>query len=428
MILRDDVLQDGAASINPAWFYRPAHAEIFNALAAMAAANMAVDLVTLRDHPGDRLEDIGGIQYLADLVKGVPNADSLEHYAKIIEGKYTRRRLIMAANEISASAYSEDTEVFDVVGAAFESVQAAGTIETDDRQVSGGDAMQGMIDRVVAVRAGEVTSALPTGFPMLDAMLDGNGMQDGDLVVLAARPKIGKSIVKGDIVRNVAATGCGVLDISGEMRRSELMKRHAGAMTSILTSRISKATKLTEEDMDLLRDAQREMDSWQYQIIDQPMTIPMIAAAAKRQNSLWDGNLKLVTIDYLHLMIPDGSGQGREQQVGLMMRQCKMAAQAMGVPWLVLSQFNRGAADGRPEPNQFRDSGQIEEHANTAIILDRADEATHGVGDPAGPFSHLLLSVALQRSGVMPGWASPVSRKLRYCCTRTETLDGTEIS
>jgi replicative DNA helicase len=287
--------------------------------------------------------------------------------------------------------------------------------------------MRGMISHVRAVQAGEAHAALPTGFPMLDRQLDGGGLSG--LAVLAARPKKGKSIVAGDIIRNVARSGEGVLHISGEMMREELMRRHAGAMTNILTSRISKAKNLDEADMAALDEAAATVESWPYEIIDQSLTIPMIAAAAKRQNSLWDGNLKLVVIDYLHLMIPDVTVKGREQQIGLMMRQCKVAQQNMGIPWLVLSQFNRGASDGRPEPHQFRDSGQIEEHANSCIILDWADESTHGDSDWAngGPWRQLLLAVALQRSGVMEGWGDPVSRKLRYCVTRTEELCGTEM-
>ena len=422
MLLSPDALIEAAAEIDPAWFYRPAHVTIFEALRKMSGEGVAVDIPLLRDRLGGELEKIGGLDYLVELVTGTPNASSISHYAEIIKDKHTKRQLIIAAGLISDTAYNDNVTATEASGSACSLVQDAVSHQQGERQSSGGSAMTEMLDHMEAVRSGTIPSALPTGFGGLDAILDGGGIQEGDLVVLAARPKKGKSIVAGDIVRNVCGGGHGVLHISGEMRRRELMKRHAGAMTGVFTSKISKAYKLTEDDIGKLYQAQVQMDSWKYEVIDQSMTISAIAAAAKRQNSRWDGGLSLVVVDYLHLMVPDNFGAGREQQVGLMMRQCKVAAQNMGVPWLVLSQFNREAHGSRPEVNQFRDSGQIEEHANTAIILDldsdkNYDEANWAAG---GPYKHLLMAVALQRSGVMPGWSNPVSRKLRFCLTRTE--------
>lgn len=426
MILSAEALQEGCTSIRPEWFYRPSHQTIFAELRKLAAADTAIDLVLLRDSFGDRLGSIGGIEYLASLVEGVPNASSISHYADIIRDKHTKRKLIQSGTAICDMGYSSMSAV-EAVGEAYSLVQSAGEQQKQRRQVSAGDAMASMLEHAEAVQLGHIRPSLPSGFPALDARLTGGGFRPGNLTIAAARPGIGKSLMAGDFTRNMACAGHGGLFVSGEMTATEIMERHAAAMTNIYAAKIARGN-LTDAEKADLTTAAGAIKNWRMEIMDTSATISEIAAEAKRLNSKWNGGLDCVIIDYLGLMRPDSTTIGREQQVGLMARQCKMYAQSMNIPWIVLHQLNRDGAHGRPEMYQLRDSGQLEEHANTVLLLDWDTETEHGGAvEDGGPWRHLLIRVAKQRGGLTTSWGGAIHRRLRGYVTRTEEYDFMEI-
>lgn len=424
-LLSAEALTDAVAEVNAAWFYRPAHQVIFAKLKEMASEGSPVDLVLLRDGLGDSLASIGGVEYLADLVRGVPNADSISHYADIIKDKYTKRQLIINGTAIVDAAYDDAVSATEAVGKAYELVQRAGEEQRTRRQVSAGEAMASMIKHAEAVRDGHITPSLPSGMPHLDAMLTGGGFRPGNLILLAGRPSKGKSMVATDWARYMAQHNAGVLFVSGEMIANEIMERHASAMTDIYAAKIAQG-KITKEDIASI--GFYEAHKWNMEIMDTSAAISEIASEAKRLSSKWNGGLSCVIIDYLGLMRPSGKVQNREQAVGEMARECKMYAQSMNIPWIALHQLNRDGASGRPEMHQLRDSGQLEEHANTVLLLDWDTEQEHyDAPENGGPWRHLMIRVAKQRAGLTSSWGGAIHRKLRGCLTRTELLHGLDI-
>ncbi len=229
-------------------------------------------------------------------------------------------------------------------------------------------------------------------------------------------------VVAGDFTRSMVHGGAGGLIWTGEMTAMQIMQRHAAAQTGVFYSKLSQGTYTSDDEACI---EAMDTEDWKLEIIDDTgIGIGAIAAEAKRLNSKWDGGLNFVVIDHLGLVSPTDKKVNREQQVGAMVRECKVHAQHMGVVWIVLCQINRAGVQGRPELWHMRDSGQIEESANTILMLDWDNETLHDAPlEEGGPWRHLLLRVAKQRAGISTSWNGAVQRKLRGCLTRTEPLN-----
>lgn len=425
MVLRPERIQEAITNIQPEWFYRPAHRILFETMKTLAAGGSPVDLVILAQalEGSGQIDAVGGREYLADLVSGVPDASSIAHYANILRDKATKRALIEAGNNIVSQGYESTIPATEAVGNACAAIHSVGDSQATGRQTSACDAMSAVLQRAQDVRDGKIPPALPTGFPELDTLLTGGGIRPGQLIIVAARPGIGKSLVAGDMARNIVQNGGGVLFVSAEMSAQEIMERHAAAKSNVLAQKIARG-KWTEDDGRRLEHVRQGMARWRMEIIDEARPIAEIAAAAQRLDGEWNGGLSAVFVDYLGLMIPDRRDANREQQVGAMARHCKQYATQTGVPWVVLHQLNRAGAQGRPELHQLRDSGQLEEHANTCLLLDWASDAQQGdQWTNGGPWRELMIRIAKQRGGVVTSWANAVRRKLRGAVTRTESME-----
>jgi len=425
MLYRPEALQDAVAGVKPEWFYRPAHRTMFERLVRMAADGVAVDAMTVKQALFDagEYEQIGGDAYYRDLLEGVPDASNIAHYAKILRDKATKRALIEAGETIVSQGYDATISATEAIGNACAAVHSIGDSQATGRQTSACDAMSAVLQQVQDVRDGKIPPALPTGFPKLDLLLTGGGIRPGQLILVAARPGIGKSLVAGDMARSIVQAGGGVLCVSAEMSAQEIMERHAAAMSNVLAQKIARG-RWTDEDGRRLEQVRRDMARWRMQIIDEAKPIAEIAATAKRLDGEWNGGLSAVVVDYLGLMVPDGRDANREQQVGAMARDCKQAATQTGVPWVVLHQLNRAGAQGRPELHQLRDSGQLEEHANTCLLLDWASDEQQGdQWSNGGPWRELMIRIAKQRGGIVTSWENSVRRKLRGAVTRTEVME-----
>lgn len=424
MLYRSEALQDAVASVKPEWFYRPAHRILFERLAQMAADGVAVDAMTVKQALLDagEYERIGGDEYYLDLLTGTPDAQNIAHYAKIIRDKATKRALIEAGSQIVSQGYDPTVSAVEAVGDACAAIHGIGDSHVTGRQVAACDAMSALLQYGQDVRDGKMPPALPTGFPNLDKRLTGGGIRPGQLIIVAARPGIGKSLVAGDMARNIVRDGGGALFVSAEMSAQEIMERHAAAMSNLLAQKIAWG-KWKEDETVRLEKVRQDAAGWRMRIIDEAKSIAEIAAAAKRLDGEWNGGLSAVFVDYLGLMIPDRRDANREQQVGAMARQCKQAAAQTGVPWVVLHQLNRAGALGRPELHQLRDSGQLEEHANTCLLLDWASDAEQGDSwINGGSWRELMIRIAKQRGGIVTSWENSVRRKLRGAVTRTEAM------
>jgi replicative DNA helicase len=424
MLYRPEALQEAVADVKPEWFYRPAHRIMFERLVRMAADSVDIDALTVKQALIDagEYQRIGGDEYYQDLLSGVPDARHIAQYAKILRDKATKRALIEAGNQMVSQGYDATIPATEAVGNACAAIHSVGDSQATRRRISVGDAMSGVLQHGQDVREGKIPPALPTGFPNLDKRLTGGGIRPGQLILIAARPGIGKSLVAGDMARSIVQCGGGVLFVSGEMSSQEIMERHAAAMSNIIAAKLA-GGRCSGDEVRRLEQVQQETAGWRMQIIDEAKPIAEIAAVAKRLDGEWDGGLSAVFVDYLGLMTPDRRDTNREQEVGGMARQCKQAAAQTGVPWVILHQLNRAGATGRPELHHMRDSGQLEEHANTCLLLDWSSGELQGdQWSNGGAWRELMIRIAKQRGGLVTSWENSVRRKLRGAVTRTEAM------
>ena len=401
-------------------FFSVEHQTIYRALCELHDGDVPVDLVLLKDalERKRKLAGVGGIDYLAEIVRGVPNAASARYYAGIIRNKARLRKLIQVAAKIDADARAPDAEADALVAAL-----GQGLLDLDAAHGSDGETLDVVLADARAVQDGQRQSALSTGFADID-FPTGGGLRPGQLVIVAGGTSKGKSVFVGDIARHVLKSGGGVLWVSGEMTAKEIWRRLIAAESGVFATKFDRGS-LSDQDWQAANAARDSMQGWRLEIIDRAKSIPEIASAARRWANLWrhKGGLSLVIVDYLGLMTPDAKAASREQQVGGMARDCKRFASQLQVPWLVAHQLNRESKAARPELYMLRDSGQVEEHASGVLLLDWESDVEQNDGHRDGPFVAVLARVAKWRAGQTTGWQSAARLKFRRWVTRMDADD-----
>ncbi|MFD1734969.1 replicative DNA helicase [Bacillus salitolerans] len=361
----------------PEDFYRASHQKIFHTMLTLSEKGEPVDLVTVTSELADLklLEEIGGVSYLSDLANSVPTAANVEYYAKIIEEKSILRRLIRTATTIATDGYSRDDEVDVLLNEAEKSI-------LDVSRRKGGGAFQNIKDVLVdaydnieqlATRVGEITG-IPTGFTELDRMTA--GFQRNDLIIVAARPSVGKTAFSLNIAQNVATkAGENVAIFSLEMGAQQLVMRMLCAEGNI-NAQALRTGKLTPEDWGKLTMAMGSLSNAGIYIDDTPgIKINEIRSKCRRLKQ--ESGLGMILIDYLQLIQGNGrAGENRQQEVSEISRSLKALARELQVPVIALSQLSRGVEsrqDKRPMMSDIRESGSIEQDADIVAFLYRDD-------------------------------------------------------
>ncbi len=358
-------------------FYRASHQRIFNAMLKLADKGEPVDLVTVTKDLADAkiLEEIGGVSYLSDLANSVPTAANIEYYAKIVEEKSILRRLIRTATGIAQEGYNREDEVDSLLDDAEKQI-----MEVAQRKNTG--AFQNIKDVLVKTydniellhhRKGEITG-IPTGFTDLDRMTA--GFQRNDLIIVAARPSVGKTAFALNIAQNVATkTDENVAIFSLEMGADQLVMRMLCAEGNINAQNL-RTGNLTAEDWGKLTMAMGSLSNAGIYIDDTPgIKVSEIRAKCRRLKQ--ESGLGMVLIDYLQLI--QGSGrnkENRQQEVSEISRSLKALARELQVPVIALSQLSRGVEqrqDKRPMMSDIRESGSIEQDADIVAFLYRDD-------------------------------------------------------
>jgi len=361
----------------PEDFYRAAHQKIFHAMLKVADKGEPVDLVTVTAELADAkaLEEIGGVSYLSELADAVPTAANVEYYARIVEEKSVLRRLIRTATSIAQDSYTREDEVDVLLNEAEKKI-----MEISQRKHSG--AFQNIKDVLVQAydniemlhnRKGEITG-IPTGFTELDRMTA--GFQRSDLIIVAARPSVGKTAFALNIAQNVATkTNENVAIFSLEMSAQQLVMRMLCAEGNINAQNL-RTGKLTPEDWGKLTMAMGSLSNAGIYIDDTP-SIRVSEIRAKCRRLKQESGLGMVLIDYLQLI--QGSGRNREnrqQEVSEISRSLKALARELEVPVIALSQLSRSVEqrqDKRPMMSDIRESGSIEQDADIVAFLYRDD-------------------------------------------------------
>ena len=376
IFLDSDTLIDAMEIVTPRSFYRRSHQIIFQSMIQLSNRGEAIDLVTLKAEieKSNALEDIGGISYLSELSQSTPSSASVSYYAKIVDDKSLLRQLIQTANQIVVKSFEQGEEVQAIVDEAERSI-----LEVSEKRNSTGfqsiaDVLNQSIETIdrLAQNNEEITG-LPTGYQALDKMTA--GLQKEELIILAARPAVGKTAFALNIAQNVGTkTDKTVAIFSLEMGAESLVNRMLCAEGSIEASHL-RTGQLNEEEWRNLIVAMGSLSRASIYIDDTPGIKISEIRARCRKLAQETGNLGLILIDYLQLI--EGTGrENRQQEVSEISRQLKTLAKELKVPVIALSQLSRGVEqrqDKRPVLSDIRESGSIEQDADIVAFLYRDD-------------------------------------------------------
>ncbi len=377
MLMSKDAIADVVQVTHSSDFYIPAHELIFEIITDLYARGQPADPITVSAELTKRgeLNRIGGAAYLHTLISMVPTAANAEYYARIVSERALLRRLVDAGTRIVQMGYSADgAEATDLVDAA-QSVMYAVTEQRNSEDYQPLSAiMEGALDELEAIgsRGGAMTG-VPTGFADLDKLT--NGLHPGQMVVIAARPSMGKSTLALDIARCAAVkNNLPTCVFSLEMGRNEITMRLLSAEAKVPLQHMRAGT-MTDEDWNKLAKRMGEVSNAPLFIDDSPnMSLMEIRAKCRRLKQRHD--LKLVIIDYLQLMSSGKRVESRQQEVAEFSRSLKLLAKELDVPVVALSQLNRSSeqrADKKPMLSDLRESGSIEQDSDVVILLHRED-------------------------------------------------------
>ena len=387
MMLSKDAIADVVEVVRGADFYRPAHETIFEAVLDLYGRGEPADAVTVADELTKRgdLTRIGGTAYLHTLISGVPTAANAGYYAQIVRERAVLRRLVEAGTRIVQLGYAAGGgDVDDLVNAAQSEVYAVTERRTSEDYLPIGQIIEGTVDEIEAAGHRDGTMAgVPTGFADLDRLT--HGLHPGQMIVLAARPAIGKSTLGLDIARSASIKhGMTSVIFSLEMSRTEITMRLLSAEARIPLQKLRQG-KLDDSDWTKMARTMGELTDAPLFIDDSPnMSLMEIRAKCRRLKQRHD--LKLVIIDYLQLMQSGKRVESRQQEVSEFSRALKLLAKELEVPVIAISQLNRGAearTDKKPMMSDLRESGCLT--ADTKVLrADTGAETTLGELHAAG--------------------------------------------
>ncbi|SES40992.1 replicative DNA helicase [Psychrobacillus sp. OK032] len=377
IFLEPQALITAAEIVMPEDFYRVAHQKIFQTMIRLSDQGKAIDVVTVTEELSAKkeLEDVGGISYISEIANSVPTAANIGHYAKIVEEKSILRRLIRVATSIVEDGFTREDEVEALLSEAEKKM-----MEVANRKSAGDfkhikDVLVETYDNIEKLHSqkGDVTG-IPTGFRDLDRITA--GFQRNDLIIVAARPSVGKTAFALNVAQNVATkTDENVAIFSLEMGAEQLVMRILCAEGNI-DAQVLRTGALTTEDWRKLTMAMGSLSNAGIYIDDTPgIRVNEIRAKCRRLKQ--ESGLGMILIDYLQLIQGSGGSQAnRQQEVSEISRSLKGLARELKVPVIALSQLSRGVEqrqDKRPMMSDLRESGSIEQDADIVSFLYRED-------------------------------------------------------
>ena len=375
MLLSKDAIADVVEIIRERDFYRPAHELIYDAIVDLYGRGEPVDPVTVSAELTKRgdIARAGGAPYLHTLISSVPTAANAGYYAKIVRERAILRRLVEAGTKIVQLGYSTEGEVDDAVDQAQAEVYSVTERRANEDYVQLSTLLTAALDEIDKISQGVMGEGVKTGFKELDSLT--NGLHPGNMIVLAARPAVGKSTLGLDIARYASIhKGDTSVIFSLEMSRSEITMRMLSAEARVALNNIRAGT-LNDEEWARLARRMGEISEAPLFIDDSPnLSLMEIRAKARRLKQRHD--LKLIVIDYLQLMTSGKRVENRQQEVSEFSRQLKLLAKELNVPIIAISQLNRSPeqrSDKKPLLSDLRESGSIEQDADVVILLHRDD-------------------------------------------------------
>ncbi|WP_153143347.1 MULTISPECIES: replicative DNA helicase [Nesterenkonia] len=376
MMLSKDAVADVVEVLKGHDFYRPAHELIYDAIVDLYGRGEPADVVTISDHLTKRqeLQRAGGPAYLHNLAQSVPTAANAAFYGEIVRERAILRRLVEAGTKIAQLGHTADGEVESIVDEAQAEIYNVAENRQSEDYVALSEVLVPTIDEIEtnANHDGGLTG-IPTGFRDLDDLT--HGFHGGQMIIVAARPAMGKSTLALDFARAAAVTnGMTAAFFSLEMGRNEIAMRLLSAEAKIQFQDLRKGD-IRDDDWDKMSLAVDKLNEVPLFIDDSPnMSLMEIRAKCRRLKQ--KNNLKVIVLDYLQLLSSGKRVESRQQEVSEFSRTLKLLAKELDVPIVALSQLNRGSeqrTDKRPQVSDLRESGSIEQDADMVLLLHREE-------------------------------------------------------
>ena len=376
MLLSKDAISEVVEIVRSADFYRPAHQVIFDTAVDLFARGEPVDAISVNAELTNRGEitRVGGAPYLHTLTEAIPTAANAGYYARIVADRAVLRRLVEVGTRIAQLGYTGGSEVDDIVDRAQAEVLGVAEKRTGEDYLPLSEVMPGALDEIEAISSRDSgMTGVPTGFTDFDALA--NGLQPGQMIIIAARPAVGKSTLALDMARAAAIQNqLSTIVFSLEMGRNEIVMRLLSAESRVPLHTM-RSGLMTDDDWARMARRMGEVAGAPLFIDDSPnMSMMEIRAKCRRLKQQHD--LKLIIVDYLQLMSAAGRVESRQQEVSEMSRSLKLLAKELEVPVIALSQLNRGPeqrTDKKPQLSDLRESGSIEQDSDMVILLYRED-------------------------------------------------------
>lgn len=377
VMLKNDALETVAGMLTPEDFYEPRHGELFKHMLALKELERAIDPVTMGEYLEQKgaLETLGGMEGLLAVADAVPTAINIEHHADIVRERSMVRQLI---NQCTGFATRASTGEYGDVKAFIDEAQAAiFALAKNSTSGSFTEMREALIETWKRLEAAYKTKSTitgtPTGFHDLDAMTA--GWQPGDLIILAARPSMGKTALALNFATNCARDERPAVIFSLEMPTTQLVTRMLSTEARV-SSELMRTGHITQDDLYKLAEGMQRMKGWPIHIDDTAGISIQEARARCRQLAAKTGGLGLVVVDYLQLMKSRGNINSREQEISDISRNLKALAKELEVPVIALSQLNRKVEerpDKRPMMSDLRESGAIEQDADVIMFVYRPE-------------------------------------------------------
>lgn len=379
IILKPETMHDVSTTVFPESFYAEKHGDVFKAVFDLFVKGDPIDLLSVSTTLKSRklLDRLGGASYLAELLEAVPAAGNAQYYARLVQGKAVLRGLIDAADDIAELGFSDPDDVDVVLDQAEKKIYSVTNATTNQKFKTIGNSLSEAWERFehLSANQGEIRG-VPTGFAALDSLLA--GFQKSDLIILAARPSMGKTTFALDLARNAALkykASVGIFSL--EMSDQQLVDRLLAAEAGVDSWKLRTGKLRSDDEFEAVQAAMARLSEAQIHIDDQPgNNILKMRSAARRLHN--EHGLDLLIVDYLQLMNPTATkaSDSMVQQVTEISRSLKTLARELDVPVLALSQLSRAVEQrgGKPRLSDLRDSGSIEQDADVVMFIHREDK------------------------------------------------------
>ena len=379
LMIDNESLSDTIDSLRPEYFYKPDHQRIFEAIVNLFNNSKPVDILTVSEELKrmDVLESIGGMLYISQLTNNISSSSNTEFHARIIAEKFIKRSLISISNNIIGDAFNDTIDIFDLLNTAEEKLFTVteGTLRKSYDKMS--TLIKGALDNIEILRQKEDgLSGVPSGFTKLDRVT--SGWQKSDLVIVAARPGMGKTAFALSMARNIAIsheTAIGFFSL--EMSSEQLVSRLIASEAELSASKLRKGD-LQDFEMVQLHEKIKQLSEAQIYIDDTP-ALTIFELRAKARRLVKNHNVGIIIVDYLQLMSAGGNAGNREQEISAISRSLKGIAKELKIPVIALSQVNRGVENRtgtgskRPMLSDLRESGAIEQDADIVTFIYRPE-------------------------------------------------------